>query len=260
MTAHISEELPQLLTGEASRDVVMAAAAHLRHCDDCQQELVSAVVAHASLTSAHRFAPEIVTSSEERLVVSEGEALPFELPDLSSVFAQVRTESTTPTDRRPSTAPKLGRSSLGSRTGRYLVAAAAVVALGGTAAITYAATSGGGSHASQSALETVKLAAFDTNHDPSASGTATLRTGGTVTINADKLKNLTDKRYEVWLTNSTRTDMQPVGWIGADGKATLTVPEDLISRYSSIEVSVQPLDTASYAYSKVSVLRGTYST
>ena len=30
---------------------------HLRTCPDCQQELVSAVVAHASLTSAHRFAP-----------------------------------------------------------------------------------------------------------------------------------------------------------------------------------------------------------
>jgi hypothetical protein len=80
-----------------------------------------------------------------------------------------------------------------------------------------------------------------------------------MTINANKLVHLTDKRYEVWLTNATRTQMQPVGWIGADGKASLTVPPDLVSHYSAIEVSVQPLDSGSYTYSNVSVLRGSYS-
>ena len=54
--AHISDDLPRLLTGDATRDEVLAAAEHLRSCPDCQQELVSAVVAHASLTSAQRFA------------------------------------------------------------------------------------------------------------------------------------------------------------------------------------------------------------
>jgi hypothetical protein len=252
MSAHISEELPGLLTGEASRDVVMDAAAHLRHCDDCQQELVSAVVAHASLTSAHRFAPEIVSSLEGAGVAPEvvplpGLPEPTGLPDLSSVFAQAREEAAAPSRRATGTATKSVR-------GRYLVAAAAVIALTGTALGTYAATSGGGH--GQSALQTVRLAAFQTGH---VAATATVKTSGELTINAVKLVHLVDKRYEVWLTNSARTQMQPVGWIGTDGKATLTVPRDLMSRYSAIEVSVQPIDAASYAYSRVSVLRGSYS-
>ena len=32
------------------------------------------------------------------------------------------------------------------------------------------------------------------------------------------------KRYEVWLTDTKRTRMQPIGWIGNDGTAQLTVP------------------------------------
>ncbi len=53
--------------------------------------------------------------------------------------------------------------------------------------------------------------------------------------------------------------MKPVGWLGADGKATLSVPTDLMQRYSDIEVSVQDVDAPSYLYSNVSVLRGEYA-
>ncbi len=38
----------------------VAASAHLRACADCTDELISAVVAHASLSSAARYAPEVV--------------------------------------------------------------------------------------------------------------------------------------------------------------------------------------------------------
>ena len=66
-TTHITDELPRLLTGDATRDEVLAAGAHLRTCIDCQQELVSATVAHASLASAQRFAPEIVAPRADDL-------------------------------------------------------------------------------------------------------------------------------------------------------------------------------------------------
>jgi hypothetical protein len=59
MSTHIFDELPLLLTGEADRATVALAADHLRECEDCQQELVSALIAHASLSSAARFAPEL---------------------------------------------------------------------------------------------------------------------------------------------------------------------------------------------------------
>jgi hypothetical protein len=68
-----------------------------------------------------------------------------------------------------------------------------------------------------------------------------------------------EHRYEVWLTNKARSQMQPIGWIGTDGEATLTVPANLMSRYSAIEVSVQDVDAATYTYSGKSVLRGSYS-
>src|SRR4051795_3119300 len=86
---HLSDDIPRLLTGDASREEVLAAAEHLRSCPDCQQELVSAVVAHASLTSAHRFAPDIMAADPD---ISE-DASVGPLPDLSAMFEQVRSEA-----------------------------------------------------------------------------------------------------------------------------------------------------------------------
>ena len=57
VNGHVFDELPQLLTGEADRATVAAVAAHLRDCDDCRDELIAAVAAHAALTSAAQFAP-----------------------------------------------------------------------------------------------------------------------------------------------------------------------------------------------------------
>src|SRR5664279_1451578 len=148
MNSHISEELPRLLTGEANRETVLTAAEHLRGCIDCQHELVSAVVAHASLCSAQRFAPEIVSGLPPRLLTDRPErssgdhddadsrddaddGFRLDLPDLSAVFARVRAEAAKPARR--------------SRR-RYLTAAAAAAVLvgGGTAA--YLATSDTNSH------------------------------------------------------------------------------------------------------------------
>jgi hypothetical protein len=239
MTAHISDELPRLLTGEATRDVVQSAAAHLRTCEDCQQELVSAVVAHASLTSAQRFAPEIVARPAREHAAPAGDGA---LPDLSAVFAQIREEA--------SDAPRATRR---SRRPLYAVAAVAagiVIGTGGTALIHNV---GDNTPAGRS----VALAAFDAGK---TSAKATVRNDGQLRLDAAALPTLDPKhRYEVWLTNKARSQMQPIGWIGANGKATLTVPPNLMSRYSAIEVSVQDVDAATYTYSGTSVLRGSYS-
>lgn len=271
MSSHVSEELPRLLTGEASRDVVLAAADHLRTCVDCQHELVSAVVAHSSLTSAHRFAPGILSGLFADNVADIGGAetdrgtetdpaadehtdpnrpsggnAEVALPDLSDVFAKVRREAAEP---RSSALPsrRLSRS-------RYLVGAAAAAVLVGSGAV-YLSTSNDNSGRS-SATRTVPLAAFDTGNVP---GEATIADGGALSINASSLPQIKGKRYEVWLTDDARTKMQPVGWLGVNGKAAMTVPTDLLSRYRDIEVSVQRVDSSSYKYSGTSVLRGSIS-
>jgi hypothetical protein len=238
MTAHISEELPRLLTGEATRDVVQSAATHLRTCEDCQQELVSAVVAHASLTSAQRFAPEIVArpAQEHAIAVDTGP-----LPDMSAMFAQVREEA--------GQAPRARRR---SRRPLYAVAAVAagiVIGTGGTALVQNV---GDNTPAGRS----VALSAFGSG---TTAGQATVRTNGQMRLDAASLPKLDpEHRYEVWLTNKARSQMQPIGWIGTDGKATLTVPSNLMSNYSAIEVSIQDVDAATYTYSGTSVLRGSY--
>jgi hypothetical protein len=239
-TPHIADDLPRLLTGEATRDEVLAAAEHLRHCDDCRQELVSTTVAHASLASARRFAPEVLAAAGTSGEAADAAAPPTaELPDLSALFAEARSEEA---------APAAGR-----RRRRLLVPVAAAVvgaAIAGTT-VGLVATSGG----SSTPATTVALSAFDTGH---VSGKAVVK-GAHMRIDAAALPALdAQHRYEVWLTDSARTRMQPLGWINTNGSAELTVPAALMSSYRAIEVSVQKVDAPSYDYSGTSVLRGTY--
>lgn len=236
MSAHISEELPRLLTGDAARDVVMAAAEHLRTCPDCQQELVSAVVAHASLTSAHRFAPEVV--APESTETHEDDSEPAgPLPDLSPVFAHAHEDATTRAAAKPQRRRRL-----------IAVAAAAVVLAGG--GVTIAETVGSGPSSVQ---RTVALRPFDIG---THSATATIASGS-MKINATSLPKLDGRhRYEVWLTDQSRSRMQSVGYIGDAKTAMLNVPANVMSQYNDIEVSLQKINQAKY--SGTSVLRGAY--
>lgn len=220
MSFHITDDLPGLLTGEASRDETMAAAAHLRGCPDCQQELVSAVVAHASLASAQRFAREVVASSETAL------------PNLDAVFETARKDSSRRDGRR-----------------RLVAVAAAAVVLAGVG-VTVAETVGGDGG---STTQTVQLDAFGVGNQAAK---ATLG-GGTMRIDATSLPKLDRQHfYEVWLTNPTRTRLQAVGSISNGNRAQLTVSPKVMSQYSAIEVSIQRLEQTSY--SGKSVLRGSY--
>ncbi|MDP9092528.1 MAG: anti-sigma factor [Actinomycetota bacterium] len=232
---HISEELPRLLTGEATRDVVQDAAVHLRTCEDCLHELVSAVVSHAALASAQRFALDLVDAPRLSALTDHAATA---MPDLSGVFATARQEAV----RGPR---------LGSRKRLYAGAAvaAALIIGGGTAALIQTS----GSTSSRS----VALSAFETG---SASATATFSGADSVKVAAASLPALDiHHRYEIWLTNDARTKMQPVGWIGTNGRASLTIPHDLMTAFSDIEVSIQAVDAPTYTYSGTSVLRGSYA-
>jgi Anti-sigma-K factor rskA len=250
MSNHITEDIPRLLTGEANRDAVLSAAEHLRSCPDCQQELVSAVVAHASLTSAHRFAPEIVAPpslDEHPDVAAAGtgtaDAGPA-LPPLTSMFEKVRQEAEQATDRKQA-APK--------RLRLVAVAAAAVVLVGGGVTIAEVATS---SSSSTTGRHTVSLTAFDRGR---VRADVTIVGDRKVSIDATKLPRLDSNHvYELWLTDGARKNMQSVGLLGNDNTADFTVSPKSLTHYDNFEVSIQR--TNQTQYSGVSVLRGQYKT
>jgi hypothetical protein len=250
MSEHISEELPRLLTGDADRDVVMAAGAHLRVCPDCQQELVSAVIAHASLTSAHRFAPEIMAPAPDALPVGRDadehgadEPQPTPLPDMSSLFAQARADAAA-TAQAPARHHR--RRLIG-------IAAAAAVVVGGGVTGGLLATSG----PSTPSAQTVQLAAYGSAAHPGKTADVTIA-GSRLRVDATKLPRLDAQHiYELWVTDAQRTKMQAVGTIGNDNRAELTLPTNVISKYSDFEVSVQPTSQLN-RYSGTSVLRGDY--
>lgn len=221
MSTHISDDLPRLLTGEATRDEVLAAATHLRGCPDCQQELVSAVVAHASLSSVRRFAPEVARRPAPAL------------PDLEPVLAAARKDAAARPVRR-----------------RVLAAVAAAAVLTGVG-ITVAETVGG---SSAPAARTVALDAFGAGRQ---AATARVQTNGTMRIDATSLPRLDGGHfYEVWLTDAARKRMQAVGSINDDNRAQLTISPQVMAQYSAIEVSVQGVRQT--GYSGTSVLRGAY--
>jgi predicted anti-sigma-YlaC factor YlaD len=233
---HMSDDLPRLLTGDATREEVMIAAEHLRMCPDCRQELVSTVVGHASLTSAHRFAPEIVAS----LSRSTDDDVPVgPLPDMSAIFAKVRAEAATTSGR------KLPRR-------RWLVAAAAAVVMAG-AGVTIAETVGSGS-SSKVAAQTVRLQPVGSIR---AAATATI-SAGRMRIDAAALPELDPSRqYEVWLANGTGSSLRPLGYVGTDRTAELPAPTSVLARYSYIAISIQKTDQI--AFSGDMIVRGRYT-
>jgi anti-sigma-K factor RskA len=227
MSQHISDDLPRLLTGEASRDETLAAAAHLRACPDCQQELVAAVVAHASLSSAHRFASEVVAPP-----LPEVQAEPAALPDMSAMFAKVRDEAAhqQPAHRR--------------RRALIAVAAAAVVAT--AVGVTVAQTVGDSTN--PPAAQNLLL------KSPEGSAKVTI-TGDRMHLDATSLPKLdAAHQYEVWLVAATR--LRPLGYLGGDRTADLTVPAPVMAQYSGVAISLQK--NTQVEFSGDVVVRGNY--
>lgn len=235
---HVEEQLPLLLTGEATRAEVDTAVSHLRGCSECREALVDLVAVHAPLTSASRFAPELMRSTS----ISAGEPL----PDLSDLFAEARAE------RDETRRVRAGR----RKAPLWLAAAAAVgIAVGGGAV-------GLATHDNSSPStggRQVALTAFGTGRADASMKVRADGDNAVMTIDAAALPKLADtQRYEVWLTNSARTAMQPVGWLSTDNTARIAVPTSLSDRFSDVEVSVQSVSAPTYEYSGTSVLRGAY--
>jgi hypothetical protein len=255
MSEHIFDELPLLLTGEADRATVAAVALHLRDCADCQQELISALVAHASLSSAARFARD-AASTVVASAPSVAPAQPRTLPEMSVVFAQVRaevdadtaTQSSSPS--APAAAPaRTARSArTPNRRGRWLAAAAvAAVVTGGTLVAVQQL-------GQPSSGRKIQLAPYDKG---SIAASATLASDR-MKIDATALpKPSAGQGYEIWLTDAARKNLQPIGWIGADGHSTITLPTTLARKFTNIEVSVQSVEKP-YLFFGTSVLRGAY--
>ena len=234
MSDHVFDELPSLLRGEADRATLDSAAAHLRQCEDCRRgtRLVAGGPRIAVLSGpirARRPAPRCPK--------------PLRPTGHCPISASC---SIGYTPRRPAQ-PRRVRS-------RKTWAVAAAVAIGVAA--------GGGAvvlaqHVTRSSpsARTIALAPYDRGATPAE---ATLVGGQEMKLNAASLPAPgAGKLYEVWLTNGARTSMHPLGWIGADGKGDFTVPANLMSSYTNVEVSVQAIN-APYEYSGTSVLRGTY--
>ena len=232
---HISEDLPRLLTGDATRAEVSAASKHLRSCPDCQQELVSAVVAHASLASARRYAPDIVATK-----AADGDAAPADrLPDMSSVFAQAREQAAASATSRF------------TRRRVLAVAAAAAVVVGAGVIAVETVDWGSSTHV---AAQTVRLQPVIAGH---AAATATI-SDGRMRVDATSLPQLDAARqYEVWLTNGTGSSLRPIGYIGADRTAELPVPAAVMAGYGYIAISVQKTDQI--AFSGDLVARGQFA-
>jgi hypothetical protein len=242
MSTHIFDELPLLLTGEADRATVALAADHLRECEDCQQELVSALIAHASLSSAARFAPEL-RSLLSTDAAEERPPEPAQLPDMTPIFDMAKQEARAP---RHSVAPPRAR----SRRARWIAVAAVAGVLVGGGAVLAVQNLGGSPQA-----RTVELAAFDQGR---VAASAKLVGSNEVQVDASSLPTPgSGTNYEVWLTDTARKSLQPVGWVGSDGKTKLQIPSSLLDKFTNIEVSVQKISNP-YTFSGTSVLRGSY--
>jgi anti-sigma factor RsiW len=64
--------------------------------------------------------------------------------------------------------------------------------------------------------------------------------------------------YEVWLLDRDSGRVLPVGVLPPDGKGTYRLPNELLGRYDTVDISVQA-DDGSTAHSNDSVLRAEYS-
>jgi hypothetical protein len=230
-SAHIFDELPNLLLGRADRATVAASVAHLRDCEDCCDDLINALAAHAALRSALGLAPELL-----------------------SVLPADRTDSADQADRTHAARPRQLRELVAvdtSAAGHRLIATrwlagAAVVAVG-TAAVALAMMA-------HSSVRPVSLVAYGQG---TFSATASVVGDDEIRIFAVALPPLGGgDHYEVWLTDPERTVTIPVGALNGAGTGDFPVSSSIMRTYSAIEVSIQtPIEAA---YSGVSVLRGNY--
>jgi hypothetical protein len=238
--AHVADELPGLLAGECDREQTLTLAAHLRACPQCQEELVSVVVAAGILRATVRAeqAPSPAVSPSPLPSSSESTSSPGAgAPDTPEWLTR---------------ATRRGPAGWGTRR-RFVALAAAVVIVAGAVAAGLGLSTSSAPVTNQAALRPLKAPA-------GAHGAVTV----TAASGARQVQVSTDglpapgqgHYYEVWLLDPATLKMLPMGALAPSGQATFGVATGLMAGYSAIDVSLQA-NNGNPVHSAVSVLRGT---
>jgi anti-sigma factor RsiW len=250
--AHVADELPALLAGECTREQTLAVAAHLRRCPECQDELVSMVVAAGTLRAAARAER---ASAPAPAAPPEPSALPASSATPSpSTSSTPPDPSATPGTSDPETPEWLKRIPDRPRRRRRLVAlAAAIVIAAGAIAAGLGLSSSGPPVLNQAALHPLQAPA-----GASGAVTVTAASGARqVQVSTDGLPSPGQGHYyEVWLLDPATLKMMPMGALAPSGQATFGVAAGLMAGYSAVDISLQA-NNGNPVHSAVSVLRGT---
>ncbi|HEY2280538.1 MAG TPA: anti-sigma factor [Streptosporangiaceae bacterium] len=238
--AHVADELPGLLAGECGREQTLTLAAHLRACPQCQEELVSVVVATGILRATAR-----AEQAPSRAVS------PSSLPSSSE-------STSSPGAGAPDTPEWLTRATRRGPAGwsirrRFVALAAAVVIVAGAVAA--------GLGLSTSSAPVTNRAALRALQAPAGAHGAVTVTGASETrqvqVSTDGLPAPGQGHYyEVWLLDPATLKMLPMGALAPSGQATFGVATGLMAGYSAVDVSLQA-NNGNPVHSAVSVLRGT---
>jgi Anti-sigma-K factor rskA len=256
--AHVADELPGLLAGECDREQTFTLAAHLRACLECQEELVSVVVATGILRATARAeqAPSPAVSPSRALSPSSPfspsrAVSPSSLPSSSE-------STSSPGAGAPDTPEWLTRATRRGPAGwsirrRFVALAAAVVIVAGAVAA--------GLGLSTSSAPVTNRAALRALQAPAGAHGAVTVTGASgarqVQVSTDGLPAPGQGHYyEVWLLDPATLKMLPMGALAPSGQATFGVATGLMAGYSAIDVSLQA-NNGNPVHSAVSVLRGT---
>jgi anti-sigma-K factor RskA len=241
---HPVDELPALLHGELRLDDLRTVSAHLRSCASCQRELVEIATGFGVLARAERQGlldaePPVLPALDE-LPADEPAQAPVEKPaELDAARSRRRTRS------------------------RWLVPVAAVVAVLLVASAAFL-ISRGGSTSSPSPTAQVALQPID---DRDASGkvdaTGKVEMSGSgasriMVVSTDLPPASRGHYYEVWLLDTRTNGMVAVGVLPTSGTAHFTLPDDLLSRYDAVDLSLQA-DNGNPLHSADSLLRAKYA-
>jgi hypothetical protein len=219
-------DLSGLFLGELTNAQVGEVASHLDRCEECRAEVAELAVGHALLSSAAR------TLGGAALVPNPTESLP---PGASPAHRARRV-----------------------RRGVTLGLAAAVVIGAGVAGAGQffskaPVPAAGGEPFASADLEPVSGTGNGKvmmAHDAAATTRMTIETHDLPTPRAGRF-------YYAWLLNPKTNKMLPLGQVGPGGGATFTLDDDLLDRYTAVDVSLEA-DDGDPQHSVTSVLRASY--
>jgi anti-sigma factor RsiW len=248
-----------LLRGELDRIDLEQLTDHLRSCESCRVELVDAAQVHGSLTAAGRLlrlpAPRSASPSVAAPTIDLRDGPPGQLPSLRPVAR-----------RRRSSRSRGGF----SRGGLTLVAACAIAATSAAVVLWPRGTAPTRPIAAPAARSValtplpvepagfagasgkVTMAATPPTATPTSAGTRTA-----MDIAVTLRPPVSGSFYYAWLFDPKSKKMLPLGVVSADNHVRVTIPADLIKRYTVVDISLEK-DDGNAVHSATSVLRGTY--